>query len=813
VSPFGKSVFPYTRWSDAATNIQDAVDAAAIGELVLVTNGTYTTGGRVTPGYLTTNRVVIDKDITVKSVNGRDVTIIKGAKNGDTLQSIRCVYMSTGSLSGFTLTDGFAPFVVPTVPAQRDGGGVFATGGTVEDCLIEHNYASAYGGGAAGGHFVNCEFSGNEAADGGGGAYASTLDRSLISFNASQNGGGASDCIVNNSVIIFNTATEIAAGAYGGTLNNCTVIWNTADVGASGVFGVTANNSIIYNNSGTNYPNHAFSTINNSCTTPDPGAGTGNITASPAFVSLLSYKIGSNSPCRDAGNNALAVGDKDVEGGRRIVGALVDMGAYEVNPPNPIHYVSQNGGDVYPYLTWADAATNIQDAVNTPGATHVFVSNGTYNTGLVMTPGYQSYNRLVIDNGVIVQSMNGPSVTTITGGSSTRCVYVTSGVLSGFTLRDGESYSTTGPQSQNKDGACVYAVGGVLSNCVIRGGSTDANGGGVYGGTLYDCILRDNFTIGLGGGAYSSVLERCTLYDNNGLSAGGGAYGGQLKNCLVYDNSASFGGGAGAFGSELYNCTIVDNTGGSKGGFTPDAAAGVRYCTVQNSIVYSNRSSQGLGYVDHNYDNSTFSYSCSTPLPAGTGNIVGPPQFLSASDYRQTAGSPGVDTGNNADAAGAYDLDRSPRIANGTVDMGAYEYFIQPSTGYWAWAASIQNGMTNPADNATGDGYPNLLKYATGSSPTNADLLAHLSSVAMNGVRVLTFYRNVDATDVTLIVEASDSMADDAVWTGIATNTGGSWGGNTNVTELSITPPASVALTDPVTGATNRYNRLRVTQP
>jgi hypothetical protein len=155
---------PYTNWVTAATNIQDAVGAAAAGDSILVTNGVYQSGGVVVVGQ-ETNRVALTNAIALFSVNGPRETIIVGSTQ------TRCAYVGSNSvLSGFTLTNGQAVYN-GDFALEMSGGGVWSeSGGVVTNCIIRGNSssgASRAGGGAYGGVLYNCTLTGNTAGPGG----------------------------------------------------------------------------------------------------------------------------------------------------------------------------------------------------------------------------------------------------------------------------------------------------------------------------------------------------------------------------------------------------------------------------------------------------------------------------------------------------------------------------------------------------------------------------------------------------------------------------------------------------------------------
>jgi hypothetical protein len=315
-------------WATAKKTIQAAVELTADGDTVWVTNGTYNTGGVVAvapeipsgmePGVVT-NRVCITRSITVKSVNGPQVTIVDGQG------SCRGFYCGAQNIviDGFTITNGYS---------DTHGGGVMTEPFPwcmLNNCLIGGNTAVGNGGGAWGGTLNNCLLIGNFCGGSGGGLFGGSMNGcAVIDNTAGGNGGGAH---IAGVLTIFS-----------GVLQNCSLIGNSA-VAGGGVYrsnGGTLNNCIVWGNVGGNiYDENTFfyfppftspSTVNYTCSDPLP-EGAGNICANPLFVDAANsnFQLQTGSPCINAGNNSYVSTAKDLNGNSRIVASVVDMGAYE----------------------------------------------------------------------------------------------------------------------------------------------------------------------------------------------------------------------------------------------------------------------------------------------------------------------------------------------------------------------------------------------------------------------------------------------------------------------------------------------------
>ena len=307
VSPSGDHQPPFANWADAATNIQDAIDAAPEGYTVLVAPGSYTIS----------SEIMIANGVTVSSLRGPGQTVIDGGSGS------RCLSISHSEavVEGFTITGGRA----------TDGAGVYMdAGGRLRNCLVTGNSAVGMwvqGNPREPGYWVGGD---------GGGVYLS---------------GG----VVENCTVSTNSADAAGGGIFcssGGAVLNTIVYGNTADTGPN------------WANSGETGVYH------NCCTVPLP-PGFGNFDDDPLFLDPMGpdFHLSSNSPCVDAGTNLAEVAfdldgiprplDGDNDG---VVGW--DVGAYEC-----LHTIADSDGDGLPdgwEMTHGLSPTHVADAAADP---------------------------------------------------------------------------------------------------------------------------------------------------------------------------------------------------------------------------------------------------------------------------------------------------------------------------------------------------------------------------------------------------------------------------------------------------------------
>jgi hypothetical protein len=335
----------------------------------------------------------------------------------------------------------------------------------------------------------------------------------------------------------------------------------------------------------------------------------------------------------------------------------------------------------------------IQAAINAAfNGDTVLVADGTY-TG--------NGNRDIdfLGKAITVCSENGPENCIIDCQNSGRGFYFhnlegPASMLEGFTITNGHVESRGGAIR-------LLCSSPTIRSCIFYDNSSGINGGALHCGyagscgllsnpTVIDCVFIENTCYsGAGGGAvYGSStgaeFRNCVFERNSANRCGGAVYGSSATfiNCVIKNNTASEqGGGFDFWGNHatLINCTIVGNSAGTYGGGI--SCGYLSRPTIFNSIIWNNEavSMPQIYLSGGNLSSSALiSYTDVQDGWPGTGNIAVDPLFVNSDDnnYHLLPGSPCIDTGDPNYVAGPneIDLDGNPRVLNGRIDMGAYEY-------------------------------------------------------------------------------------------------------------------------------------------
>lgn len=342
---------------DEYETIGAAIAAAHDGDTILVADGVHTGPGNRDLSFG-------GRDLIVRSENGPENCIIDCEELG------RAFILDGGEtrdavIEGFTITNGVAP--------TGNGGGIdiaLSTSPTIRNCVIRDCMSIALGGGmAVRGQcaplidrctFIdNVSFGTEESSEGGGLCLfflcPATVTNCVFIGNESEYGGGLScalsDATIVNCLVVNNEAYigggGVACDVADPHLINCTVADNVAMFGG-GVAGIssyldsnpTIDNTIIWNNAADEI--EVLNGVATVCHSDIEGGwpGDGNIDMSPAFVGstltgevIEEYQLTADSPCIDAGDNALVPEgiELDLLGNLRFAGdpPVVDMGAFE----------------------------------------------------------------------------------------------------------------------------------------------------------------------------------------------------------------------------------------------------------------------------------------------------------------------------------------------------------------------------------------------------------------------------------------------------------------------------------------------------
>jgi hypothetical protein len=414
-----------------------------------------------------------------------------------------------------------------------------------------------------------------------------------------------------------------------------------------------------------------------------------------------------------------------------MMSGLFLTNVFTINAQTAKYFVTESGAGLEDGSSWDNASSDLQAIISSasPGE-RIFVAGGTYKPTRpaddLTNPGESRDNAFVLENGVEIYGgfagdeadltervLTSANATVLSGDlnvgddpdADAYHVVIAAGltaatVLDGFTVSDG-----------NASGSGDITLSTVT---IAR-----SDGGGIYikssgaNLTLSNVTVKNNKVSGLGGGIYINAASPKIIgvsVSDNAADTGGGidisdsSAAPELTNVLIAKNVAvSFVGGIniqnGSGTAKLTNVTIVENSAGTFGGLFAGAGAAP---TVKNTIIWGNTLTNADGTTP------TYTYSLVQGENLSGTNLDGSDVGLvvfAAGNYTPAIGSPVINAGDNSGFTAAdVDLAGNPRLAAGTIDLGAFEHGIKAD----------EDGIVYVKTGGTGNGsswanaYPNL---------------------------------------------------------------------------------------------------------
>ncbi len=856
-----------TSWSTAFPGVQQAINSAGNGDQVWVAAGTYFENLTVVTNVaLYGGFTGIESDLRLRNWTNH-LTVLDG-RGSNSVVLITAGVTNTTRLDGFVVQNGKAVF----------GGGIFCSNAspTIVNNIIIQNQGVANGGG------ISCRNSSplivqnviqyNSAASSGGGiecfVSAATIRNNQIIGNyagGSFQGGGGLACSGNpapeiaNNLIAGNLATlgttivsggiAIAGDCPARVINN-TIVWNQGGPGAginyntssvpAGVTGpVIANNIIAFGSSGVRgIPGMAF---NNNCVFgnerndfydfSDPTGTNGNISLDPQLIQnplRPNVHLLPTSPCRDVGDDSALQPDwLDIDGGSRVVGTSVDIGADEFDGTipafvTPVVRVSPAGNDAGDGLSWATAKRTLQDAINTAtlnGGAEVWAAAGTFNERIRLMHFvhlYGGFSGSEINRAQRNWQMNS---TILDPGQDGSVVTATNllqwNTIDGFTIQNGRA----------PVGGGVYCSSSspIIANNIITGNmATNSNssaqppGGGIYcsraSPTITNNVISLNRALN-GGGIYCSSFSTPLIANNRFegnvaatrpvstgfVRGGGGIYvtgngNPNIANNFFLNNVATNGPGSTSAASggalacdtsaapRFVGNTLVGNLASSPFQFYPENGGGI-YSASLGAIIANNVvafGSSGItavtlatNFYPNVRNNCVFGNGTNyiwSDLTGTNGNISVDPRFQAMNDFHLRADSPCINAGLNSYVLGGSDIDGKTRIAGGTVDVGAHEFQSPTSVISYAWLQQyglLTDGSADYLD-SDNDLIDNWREWIAGTVPINTTSTLRLLSPTNNGSGVTITWQSVGGR--TYFLERSADLATHTPFTLVTSN-------------------------------------------